>query len=83
MALNNELFYFAGRNQEHAEMMNKCTELLAKLESGFSALMNATIGKFGQHLSGIFKDSLECSICKELIIEVNIFKFQKIYIIRL
>jgi len=60
-------------------MINKCTELLAKLESGFSALMNATIGKFGQHLSGIFKDSLDCSICKELIVEVTIFKCQKLY----
>ena len=61
-------------------MINKGTELLAKLESGFGALMNATIGKFGQHLSGIFKDSLECSICKALIVEVTIFKCQKLYI---
>ena len=64
----NYVYCLQEETQEHAEMINKCTELMAKLEFSFSALMNATIGKFGQHLSGFFRDSLECSIDKELII---------------
>jgi len=57
--------------KEDTETMDKCEVLLTKLESCFSALMNAIMGKFGQQLSGVFKDSLECAICKELIIKVT------------
>lgn len=57
--------------------MNKCRELLSKLEPSFSAPMKVIMEKFGQQLSGIIKDSLECGICKELIIEV-LFKFRQV-----
>ena len=66
------MFPFQGETQDDSEMMTNCTELMTKLESSFSALVNAIIGKFGQQLSGILQESLECSICKELIIEVDI-----------
>jgi len=54
-------------------MINKGKEILSKLESGFSALMNVIVGKFGHQFSELLKDSLECAICKEVIIEVTVF----------
>jgi len=59
--------------QKDAEMINKSLELMAKLGHSFSTFMSAVLEKFGQELSGIFKDFLECAICKELSIEVTIF----------
>ena len=45
---------------------------MTKLESDVIALVNAILAKFGQQLFGVFKDSLECAICKELVIKVTI-----------
>lgn len=55
-----------------AETLNIFEELLTQLESDFIPLMNNIVRKYGQQLSGPLKVSLECAICKEIIIEVNI-----------
>ena len=54
--------------------MKNIGELITKLESDVGALMKALIvGKFGQQLYRLMADFLECVICKELIIEVEIW----------
>jgi len=66
------MIYFQEETKEDAETIKNCTELMTKLESDVIALVNAILGKFGQQLFGVFKDSLECAICKELAIKVTI-----------
>jgi len=68
-------FALQQESEEDVETMTKCEELLTNVESGFRAFMNALLEKFGQQLSGSLKCSLECSICKDLIIEVDITFF--------
>ena len=65
-------FALQQESEEDVETMTKCKELLTKVESGFRAFMIALLEKFDQQLSGSLKCFLECSICKELIIEVDI-----------
>ena len=66
------MFNFKEETKEDSKTMVKSEELMTKLETNFSTLMNALMGKFGQQIFVLMKPSLECSICKELIIEVNI-----------
>jgi len=73
--------------KEDAETLKISGELLTKLESGLFALMNALVkGKFGEPFSGLMTNFLECSICKDIMIEVEIhisskFKFMFLLII--
>ena len=61
------------KTKEDAETLKTNGELLTKLESGFIALMNVLVkGKLGEPFSGLMTNFLECSICKELVIEVKI-----------
>lgn len=69
---NCKMFDFKEETKEDAETIVKSGELMAKLESNFCTLMKALMEKFGQQIYGLMKPSLECSICKELIIEVYI-----------
>ncbi len=78
MSNNFETFNFKEETKEVTETMKNSEELLKKLESGFIALMKALVmGKFGEPLSGLMTNFLECSICKELMIEVAIQIFNK------
>ena len=69
---------------EAAETMKNGEELMTKLESDSVTLMNAIIVD-SQQLSGLIMNGLECSICKELLIEVenkilNKFKVRSLFI---
>ena len=66
------MIYFQEETKEDDKTIKNCTELMTKLESDVIALETAILGKFGQQLFGVFKDSLECAICKELVIKVTI-----------
>ena len=58
------------KTKKDAEKLNKYEELLTKIESTFTTIMNGVLKKYSHHVAGLLKVLLECPICKELLIEV-------------
>ena len=58
------------KTKKDAEKLNKYEELLTKIESTFTTILDGILKKYSHHVAGLLKVLLECPICKELLIEV-------------
>ena len=64
------------------ESIQKCDDILEKIETGFAAYMSDLLKDTRRHLTeDSVKALFECAICQEAIIEVCIIMYFKIYTI--